>query len=480
MAAVELRVDLSTLIDAVISGDNARIISSARALLEKERNADVLIGRIGVLASKGDPEGHVTIALAAATMLARFLRARPAPLDTEVPSQMRALPLFVRALIAAAPAIRNGQNATYEKPKPFFPSELLDENKSVNYVMNQAVLENDAKMAERILLGLFSTGADYRTMQVRAYESVSTTFGNGGHPLIYTVRGFQLLDAVEWGDEVPTILHWLAPHLPLQPQKPEPAWAKVVRDYIAEPKHSIASVRTRLSAPKNASALPLQQVILSDAETAHVCDNVYDVLIKGEASPVAVASVIALAAATILQQIGDEDRELFIRAGHGLLFASAAHNAFRQVQDEEVYNLLFTAASYVNSLFKELAPQFAPAAQPQAGVHTGTGGGLIAVSQLETLESQLQNKDLHGAFATAQRYLKLGHDPRALFGSIGLVAAMNDITLDQGHALQIVQAAGEEFISWPRDLASTHIESYLHIALRAAALGKRDALSSQL
>ncbi|GCE28001.1 hypothetical protein KDA_34850 [Dictyobacter alpinus] len=480
MAAVELRVDLSTLIDAVVSGDNTRIVSSARALLEQDRNADVLIGRIGVLASKGDPEGHVTITLAAAAMLARALRVRPAPLDTELPPQIRTLPLFVRALITAAPAVRNGQNARYEKPKAFFPSELLDTNESVNDVMNRAITENDVSLTERILLGLYGTGADYRTLQVRTYEAIATNFGNGGHPLIYTQRGFQLLDAVEWGNETPTMLHWLAPHLTLQPQKPEADWAPVVRNYIAEPKHSIASLRTRLSAPKNASALPLQQIILSDADTTRVCENVYDVLIKGEASPRAVAAVISLAAATILQQIGDEDRDLFIRASHGLLYASAAHNVFRQVQDEEVYNLLFTAASYVNSLYKELASQTNPSTLPQTEAHAGTGGGLIAVSQLETLESQLQDKDLRGAFSTAQRYLRLGHDPRALFGTISLVAAMNDTTIDQGHSLQIVQAASDEFISWPKDLASTHIEGYLHIALRAAALGKRDGLISQL
>ena len=53
MAALELRVDISSLIDAVISGNKESIISNARALLEQERNADVLIGRIGLIASKG-------------------------------------------------------------------------------------------------------------------------------------------------------------------------------------------------------------------------------------------------------------------------------------------------------------------------------------------------------------------------------------------------------------------------------------------
>jgi len=439
MAAVELRVDLSTLIDAVVSGDNARIISSVRSLLEQERNADVLLGRIGMLATKGDPEGHVSITIAAAAMLARFLRARPAPLDTEVPPQIRALPLFVRALITAAPAIRNGQNASYETPQPLFPSAFLDENKSVNQVMNEAIQQNDPLLAERILLGLFGTGADYRTLQVRAYEAVSTTFANGGHALIYTMRGFQLLDAVEWGEYVPELLHWLAPHLPIQPNKPEASWIQTVREFIADTKnHSLASVRTRLSAPQNANALPLQQILLSNAETAEVCQNVYDAIIPGQASPRGVASIIARAAAEIIQKVGGEDRDLFIRVSHGLLFASAVRNIFSQVQDEEVYNLVFTSAAYINTLYKEVAAQTQETAKPITPAATvATGGGLIAVSQLETLEAQLKEKDLRGALHTAQRYLNLGHDPRALFGTIGLVAALNDTTIDQGHSLQI-------------------------------------------
>jgi hypothetical protein len=480
MAAVELGVDLSTLIDAVLSGDNVRMVSQARSLLEQDRNADVLLGRIGLLATKGDPEGHVGITIAAAAMIARFLRVRPAPLDTEIPPQTRALPLFIRALITAAPAIRKGKDLTIKSPQAMFPSELIDQDKSVNQVLNEAIRQNDPVLAERVLLGLYSTGADYRTLQIRTYESIATTFANGGHPLQDAARGFQLLDAVEWGKEVPTLVHWLAPHLPVQPNKPEPEWIKTVRDYVADPKHSLASIRTRLSAPKNEQALALQEVILSNADTLAVCEQVYTTLIKNEASPIAAASVIALAAAHIAQTVGDEDRDLFIRTTHGLLFASAAHNVYRQVQDPEAYNLVFTAAAYINALFKETAAQGHTATQQVASTAAAGAGGFIAVSQLEALEDQLKNKDLHAANNTAQRYLTLGHDARALFGTIGLVAAQNDTTIDQGHSLQIVQAAGEEYTTWPHALKSTPIDVYLQVALRAAAFGKRDALVSQL
>ena len=83
-----------------------------------------------------------------------------------------------------------------------------------------------------------------------------------------------------------------------------------------------------------------------------------------------------------------------------------------------------------------------------------------------------------GALVSARRYIQLGHDMRALFGVIGLGAALADASADQGHTLQLVLAAGDEYLSWPKDLAGTNIEGFLQIALRAAALAKRNAPAS--
>lgn len=476
MAAVELRVDISTLTDAIISGDTQRIISVSRDLLQQERHADVLIGRIGLLAVPGDPKGHAVTTLAAAAMLARFLRARPAPLDTTAPPQMRAFALFVQAMLTAVPALRAGHLAHIEYPAAFFPSELIDAGKSINEVMNEAIENNNAELAERILRGFYGTGADYRTLQVRTYEALSTTFNDGGDPLIYAVRGFQLLDAVEWGKSVPVIIHWLAPHLTIKPDSVQPAWSDDVRRYTADPAHSLATIRTRLSAPKETNALPLRDILLSNANTTQVCQAVYDALIPNEASPRAVASVISLAAADLLQKVEEDSREVFLHAAHALLFASATGIVYRQVQDVEALNLLFTSAAYVNALQKEITDQNAAQAQPIAPAASSStaGGGLIAVSQLETLEEQLRTLDVRGALTTAQRYLSLGHNAQALFGTIGLNAALNDTTIDQGQSLQIVEAAGQDFIFWPKALANVNIEPFLHVALRASAFGQRD------
>ena len=98
---------------------------------------------------------------------------------------------------------------------------------------------------------------------------------------------------------------------------------------------------------------------------------------------------------------------------------------------------------------------------------------MIAPALLESLHEQIATQNLAGALAVARRYIQLGHLPAALLGEIGLAAAEADATADAGHTLQIVQEAGEAYLNWPKELASTNIEGFLIIALRAAVLGQR-------
>lgn len=471
MARVAMSVDLSTLLESAISGNQQDIIAAVRAYAQAQEiaDADVLIGRIGLAAAPGDADGHILITLTAAAMLARLLHTLPDPLDAAEPRQERALPLLVQALLVAAPALRLGRNVQPQYPRALYPSGLA-EGQTVNSAMYDAIRHNDPVLAERLILGLYGTGADYRSMQVRTYDSIATTFQNNGHPLLCAVRGFQLLDAVEWGDRVPPIVHWLAPHLPLSPDTKEPDWLSTVRQFTTENAERITSIRKRLSLPHDEHALPLRQLILSDVTPAEICQGVYDALLQGKASPRAVASVIARAAADIALYVGGDNRERFVEAAHGFLFASAIRLVFQQVQDVEVLALLFTSAAFINALYRTVRT---PHQQPQTSTASTTtaGGGLIAASQLEAFGSQVRASDISGALSTAQRYLKLGHDARALFATLGLVAATaaND---DQGHTLQIVQAASEEFLGWPSTLERNDAEAFLLLAIRAAAFGQ--------
>jgi hypothetical protein len=474
MPTIGMGVDIAALVDATIAENSKDMITIARDLLRRGAPAAELAGRAGLIAAAGDSDGHAILTLDAAAALSRWMSAIPLLPDQEPQSHEQELPLLVQALVATAPALRVGKKAQVSYPDPLFPSEL-EEGKTVDDAMHEAVYSNDTTRVERLLFGLYGTGADYRTMEVRTYDGISTTFQHGGHPLICAVRGFQLLDAVEWGERAPHILHWLTPHLPLHSEEPE--WVQAVRAFHADPAHSLASLRTRLSAPKDVNALPLRGLIQSEADTTQICQGVYDALIKGGASSRGVGSVIALAAADLMQWVGDGDRDEFERAAHGLLFTAAVSNIYARVQDIAALPLLYTAAAYANALYKDLGQDVQTA---ETASTASFGGGLIAPALLETVSEQVEGRDYRGAVASARRYLQLDNDPRALFATIGLLAARADAVADTGHTLQIVQAAGEVYLAWPTSLGDINIDRLLLVALRAATFARRNAVVDNL
>ena len=468
MSSVAIHHSLSTFIDALSAGDRETLIRTAQEAIERAEDASELIGKVGLVAMRGDSDGHTVLTLGAAAMLCRWLIALRHALGEEGQEQTRGTDLAIQALLAAASAVKAGKDAPEKYPDPLFPGELSMDPAAVSAAMQKAIFARDTNMVERLLFGLFGTGADYRTIAIRLYDGMAQTFQEGGHTLLCAMRGSQVLDASEWGPNIPAYLHWLAPHLPLHTA--EPSWIETVRAFLSEPRHSLESYRTRLAAPRNQNALPLRKLLLSEASTPQVCQAVYDALITNGASSPGIGSIIALAAADLLNAPGDDDHELFVRASHGLLYASATRLVYTQVQEVAALPLLFTAAAYINDLAKDLSSL---TSQPKAPRPTGAGGGLIAPALLESLYAQITQRDVEGAMATARRYIQLGHNMHAFFAMIGLAAAQTNLAADQGHTLQIIQAAGDEYLAWPRDLASTNIEGFLRIALRAVAHAPR-------
>lgn len=475
MASVGMNIDISSLVDATVAGNTDQISGIARELIQQGAGASELIGRIGMIAAHGDSDGHTILTLAAASAMCRWFVALQYQLGEDPSNHLRELPLLVQSVAAAIPAVQAGNKTEISYPEPLFPSEL-PEDQTVGTMMHQAIFNNDALLVERLLLGLHGTGADYRTLHIRLFDAISTTFQHQGHPLMFGVRGFQLLDAVEWSKRVPNIVHWLAPHVPIH--SGEPTWVQTIRDFLSEPSHSFASYRTRLAAPNEEQALPLRRLLQSDAAVPQICQAVFDAVMKGGASAHGVSSVITLAAADLMQRVGDGNRDAFVAAAHTLLFAAATRIVYAQVQEVEALPMLLTAACAVNASHQSLGQE--QAAQPAPARSTILGGGLIAPALLESLGEQLDAEEIAGAFATSRRYLQLGHDARALFAIIARSAAQADAAADGGHTLQIVQAAGESYLAWPTGLRSSNIEGLLHVALRAAAFAQRNTLTTDL
>jgi hypothetical protein len=467
MSSVTVHTHLPSIIEAVVAGDRQALATRVHRAIARAEDASELIGQIGLLAMRGDREGHTVLLLGAAAMLARKLIALRRVLGEDGEEQVSSVSLVTQVLTAAAAAVQAGQDAPSQYPKAIFPSDLA-ENEIVASRMRQAIDESDALTVERLLFGLYGTGADYRTLGIRIYDALSQTFEHDGHALLYAVRGAQILDAGAWGEDAPHYLHWLAPHMPRQGR--EPAWLESVRSFLREPQHGLESYRTRLAAPHNERALPLRSLIQSAASPTEICQGVYDALITDGASARGVGSVLALTACDLLQKIDETAHDLFEQTAHGLLSASATRLIYTQVQESEALPQLFTTACAIHALHTALGRQTVASRAARPGF---TGGGLIAPALLESVSGQIAAQETEAALATARRYLQLGYDPQALIATIGLRAAQADPGADQGHALQLILASGDEFLAWPTDLAGGEAEGFLQIALRAAIGARR-------
>src|SRR6266581_3055537 len=172
MPMIGMYTDISALLDAIAAGNEDHIIATARPLLQQGAPAAVIAGRVGMIAAHGDQDGHAILILDAAGCLSRWLDALPLTPEEEGRGRERELPLLVQALVATAPAVRAGQAAHDTYPEPLFPSGL-PEGKTVDEMMHDAIYGNDAVLVERLLFGLYGTGADYRTMQVRICHCIA-------------------------------------------------------------------------------------------------------------------------------------------------------------------------------------------------------------------------------------------------------------------------------------------------------------------
>src|SRR5947199_9159461 len=124
MPSVGMNTDISSLIDATVSGNTDQIIAVARELTQRGANASELIGRVGMVAAHGDSDGHTILTLDAASMMCRWLLALQYTRAENTLDNTRGLPFLVQAAVAAMPAVRASKEAHVEYPAPLFPSGL--------------------------------------------------------------------------------------------------------------------------------------------------------------------------------------------------------------------------------------------------------------------------------------------------------------------------------------------------------------------
>lgn len=466
--SVKYTTDFEPLIDAAASAQLDRIAQETVHLLRQSAPPFFIIGHAGVPAAWGDTDGHLVSALAAGGHIADWTRSIPASAEEDNEERRRlmaALPLTA-ALAVAAPAIQAGEQPRRELPEPLFPANTTHAE-GMSGALREAVQSGDVTRTERLLLGYYGTGTDYRAFLTNVYHSIIEHYTGDGHILIFTHRASQVLDMAGWGNKLPPFIHWLAPLL--ANKQPEPPFMAEVNALLSDPAHDLKPLRTRLTPANNTAAgAELRQAILQGS-LDEACAAIYSALTNG-AQPHAVGSVISLAAAQRFLSTPENDAEATTRAAHTLLVASAARTAVSQIQDTKVLPILFIAAAAVNTL-REAAQVEAPKAAAGSGRITSAGslaGGILAPVMLRSLERLLENSDEPGAQASIRRYLQLGHPPRGLAATLAVVASQGDATSDTGHTLLLAQAAAEEYLSLPAHLQGSEGEALLFAGVRAA------------
>jgi hypothetical protein len=461
--------NITALLDTLTARDEDGLIRETLTLLGPERVPPAKIAaRVGIPAAWGDGDGHALSVLSAAGRVAEWMRA--IPLGPEPGAEERrqlasALPL-AQGFLAVADGVRLGLPEPHSTLPQGIPPADVNHPDGPLGALREALAARDLERARAILMGYYATGVDYRALLTLLYAALAHRYPDGGHPLTFVASGSRVLDMADWGDRVPAYIYWLTPLI--LSDTPDTAAGQAAQDYATDAGHDLGWLRKRLSIPKEEAAGPAFQQALIGGDARAACDAVLQAL-RGGATPIGIASGMALAAAERINSIAPGDREGLLRAGHVLLYINAVHTATTQTQDPVIWPLLYTAACAVNTAQTPtagLAPESGARATASVPV-----GGLIAATMLRNFEQQLTDGDTASALMLARRYLQMGHPARALAGVIGAVGATRDVTGsgDAAHTLPLVAAAAEEYMNLPQALQGGGQNALLTASVRLAA-----------
>lgn len=462
--------NVSALLEAIAAGDEASVIRETIRLIGPENVPPAKVAaRAGIAAAWAGGDGHPLATLAPVGRITLWMKSVPAGPEPDADERLslaRAVPL-VQAFMAVQKQVHRGYTSPQPAlPEPIFPAQVKRDD-GVLGALREAISAHDLERVRGLLMGLYATGTDYRSLLTNIYATLAHRYPEGGHPLTLVVAGTRVLDMAEWGDRMPAFIYWVTPIM--LDVAADTDVAEMARSYSQSEGHDLGWVRKRLSIPKEEAAGAQFQRAVVNGSATDACDAVVSALRDG-ATPAGVAAGLALAAAERVNSVPGDDWDGLIRAAHILEYAHSVHTVMLHTQNEEVWPLLYTAACAVNSVHTTGNP-----ADLERGASSGpsaTPGGLIAASMLRRLESQLFEGDTASALALARRYLQMGHPARALAGVASYVASSRDVQASQpysDHIMPFISAAVEEYLALPSALAAGGYNPLLIAALRMAS-----------
>ncbi|HEX6818134.1 MAG TPA: hypothetical protein VF120_07145 [Ktedonobacterales bacterium] len=468
MSSSTLFADVTPLLEAIAATDEQQVIAQTLNLLGPQRvPASRLAGSVGLAALWGGADPLAIGPLSVSGLLSRWIVGMPLGPEPSSEAQRKlapALPL-VQSFLAVAQWVRGGLAEPHPQlPEPLLPAEIQHAQGPLG-ALRDAVGKGDATTAERILLGYFATGADYRSFLASLFGALEFRYPADGHPLVYAQEGARILDMTDWGGNMPPLIAWLSPHL--GSSAPDIAPAQAARAFAQAAGHDLLWLRTRLAAPQEGAAGPEYQRALLAGDAAAACAATLTALRAG-ATPRGVAGGMALAVASRINAVRQGDLATLLRAGEILQYVHAVHVGMSAMQDPHVWPVLYTAAAVVNTL------NTIPSAPLETGraAAVSAGGGTLPATMLRSLEEQVSAGDATSALATARRYMMMGSDARAVAGVIGGMAAMRDLAGGSQDALQampLVAVAADEYLRLPAALSAGGQNALLAAAIRLAS-----------
>jgi len=321
------------------------------------------------------------------------------------------------------------------RPLPGAPSDVP----LLRRWFRQFIEVRDAEGAERCIVSAVRAGADSRAMADILFAAATDhRFIQTGHPLDFTNKAFETLDAAGWEHAEPVLASLASGYADATRMEESNEWRHPV-DLVAlldrafdELPRALEAGGTRRAARRHRT--DLVPVLLGD-DPARIVDALTHALREGAAAAdlagaVAYAAALRIARFPQTNEFGDWDTAL-----HTFTFANAVQQGLDRVDSPELLRGVFDAAM---SVYLDRFLNVPPAPLPAPA---GAGGDPAALLQefLAVLDRQQQVADA-GRIVAA--YLASGGDAGPLLATLGRALLREDRNF---HTIQAVEAAVRQY-----------------------------------
>jgi len=224
--------------------------------------------------------------------------------------------------------------------------------------LRELVEREDGEGAEALLRGALARGFGRAELEPWLYGPCCDHFLSFGHPVIYQVKLFDLLDAAGWEHAQVLLPAHLRGIVDATREDTLPRWQAFTRRLTAC-EGALAAWWAAAPAGGTAAELPPERraswwSALVDGDRDAAFDAVQEAL-DAAVAPTAIADVIAAAATARLLRFDlaidadDTVQDGWLEVTHTLTFAAAVHAAVQRYRDPTALRLLFYAARFVNN-----------------------------------------------------------------------------------------------------------------------------------